>query len=173
MDIKGEYYEIQRFNQPMLWVLLILCCIGTIFLSIFMYYHQIVEGKPFGDQRMSDEGMIIYIIFSTIMMILLLIIFRKIRLEIRVTKYGLHYRYFPLIQNWRYIDRSIMENWEVKRFFSIRRGMRFGLRFFTIKIRGNTVLELRLSGRRNIRLGTQQPDDLRKAMERLFNRGED
>ena len=173
MNGKSEYYEIQRFNQPFIWVLLGCSVAGMIVFNVIMFYRQIIQGELVGDTPIPNEGLLLYIFFSTILMILIVLLFLKARLEIRVTKYGIHYRYFPLIRNWKYIDRDHITKWEVKKYFALGYGLRFGFRFLTIRIRGNFGLELTLANKPNIRLGTQRPEELRKAMEKLINRREE
>ena len=173
MNTRGEYYEIQRFNQPLMWVLLACSTGGMVVLNVIMFHRQLIKGERFGDTPMSDEGLLIYIFFSTILMIAIVLLFLKARLEIRVSRHGIHYRYFPIIRNWKYIDRGSIMKWEVKKYFSVGHGLRLGFRFLTIKIRGNVGLELTLAGKPNIRLGTQRPEELRNAMEKLINRREE
>ena len=114
MITRGEYYEIQRFNQPLLWVLLTCSAAGIVVFNVVMFYQQFIEGKPFGDEPMSDHGLVIYLLFSTALMIAIIALFLNARLELRVSRHGVHYRYFPIIRKWRYIDRGNIIKWEIR-----------------------------------------------------------
>ena len=89
------FKETQKFNQPMIWVGMIF--IGLIMTSIFGFgiYRQIFQGVPFGNNPMSDNGLIITFVLTILLFICLVLLFRFARLSTIIDQRGIEYRFFP------------------------------------------------------------------------------
>jgi len=84
------YQEKQRFTQWWLWAILI----GVSALAIFGIYRQIILGQPFGDNPMSDSGLIIF----AVLMIALSAFFWSIHLDTRIDKTHVRFSFFPFLK---------------------------------------------------------------------------
>ncbi len=172
--MKSEFYEVQRFRQWWLWGVIGLTTAGMLLFMATAFYSQIILGVPYGDNPMSDEALIITTIACAGIMIGVAVVMYVAKLEVKVDRHGITYRFSPFIHGWRYIGKDQITEWKVKTYLPPGYGIRLGFRFTTFNTSGNVGLELRLSGkRRRLRFGTQRPDELRTAMERMYNRERD
>ena len=169
MNAREYFYEAQQFRQWWIWLIVATTTAGVLLFNVRAFYHQIIQGVPFGDTPMSDQGLILFSILSLAFMIALVIMFYRAKLEIRVERHGISYRYFPFIPGWRFIAKDEITRWGIKSYFPSGYGIRLGLRFTTYNVSGTTGLELVLANRRNIRLGTRKPEELRHALEKMTN----
>lgn len=169
MNAREYFYEAQQFRQWWFWLIIATTTSGILLFNVMAFYHQIMRGVPFGDTPMSDQGLIVFSILSLAFMVGLVIMLYHAKLEIRVERYGLSYRYFPFIRSWRFISKDEISRWQIKSYFPPGYGIRLGLKFTTYNVSGTTGLELILANRRNIRLGTRKPEELRRALEKMTN----
>lgn len=169
MKRREYFYEVQQFRQWWVWLIVAMTTLGILVFNVMAFYHQIGRGVQFGDTPMSDQGLIFFGVFSLIFMAGLVVMFYHARLETRVERYGISYRYFPFICSWRFISKDQITRWAVKSYFPSGYGIRLGFRFTTYNVSGTNGLELILANRRNIRLGTRKPGELRHALEKMTN----
>ena len=153
------YKEVQRFTQWWLW--LILLSIATIpFVGI---YQQIILDQPFGDQPMSDGGLVTFAILT----LLLLLFFAFIRLTTTITAKEIQINFSP------FVNKSI--KWEaIEKVEVIDYGFvgGWGIRLFTsygtvYNIRGRKGLAITLKNGKKILVGTQQPQALSNAVHKI------
>ncbi len=168
--MKNEFYEVQRFRQWWLWALIALTSGGMLLFMATAFYNQIILGVPYGDKPMSDQYLILFTVGSSVIMIGVMVVMYVAKLETKVDRHGISYRFPPFIPGWKFIGREEISEWKITTYFPPGYGIRLGFRFTTFNTSGNVGLELRLSGRKNIRFGTQRPDELRTAMENMLNR---
>lgn len=165
------FYEVQRFRQWWLWVVIGLTTAGMLLFIATAFYNQIILGVPYGDKPMTDEYLIITTIACVAIMIGVVVVMYVAKLEVKVDHHGITYRFTPFIPGWRFIGKEQITEWIVKTYLPPGYGIRPGFRFTTFNTSGNVGLELRLSGKkRRLRFGTQRPEELRAAMESMFNR---
>ena len=87
MESEVLFTESQKFKQWWLW--LILGCINGLFL--FGVYKQVFLEQQFGDNPMSNSGLII----ATGILMLITILFINCKLETIIKKDGIYVRFFP------------------------------------------------------------------------------
>lgn len=153
------YKEVQRFTQWWLW--LILLSIATIpFLGI---YQQIILDQPFGDQPMSDGGLVTFAILT----LLLLLFFAFIRLTTTITAKEIQINFSPFVN--KSIKWEAIEKVEVLDYGFVGG---WGIRLFTsygtvYNIRGRKGLAITLKNGKKILVGTQQPQALSNAVHKI------
>lgn len=136
-------------------------------------YQQFVLGKPWGDDPMSDDFLIILTLFNVTAVVVMLIIFFNATLEIVVDKNSISYRYFPVIRRWRRIEREIIESFEVQSYYLRGYGIHYDLRGNkSITVKGNSGVQLTMLGGKKLLLGTQHPGELVTALNQMKNRSE-
>lgn len=173
------FTEEQRMN--ILWVKVLM---GVIWLGIFVlfgfaFYNQIALGKPFGDKPVSNIGLIS--IFAVIVLqmggVTLLLYFTRLILEIRED--GIYYRYPPFMNRFKRVDPMQIKEYSVIRYqplkdfggWGIKTGSRKFGRGYTIS--GNMGLFIVFNDGKKVLIGTQRPDAMKKAMDRMMNRAID
>lgn len=156
------FSERQCFRQWWLWALLLAPT------SIILYglYIQLVKGIPFGDNPMSDAGLIALSAF----LLLVLAGFYYTCLQVELSRAGIRYRFFPFF-GYRFIAWEEIAAAEVRRYKPLQEyggwGLKYGPGGTAYNVSGNMGLQLILhKNNKRILLGTQQPDELSLALRK-------
>ena len=156
------FTEKQSFNQW--WIILIVALV----LGIWLWgaIQQLILGKAFGNQPVSDTVLLLMGLIA-IMPLLLLVSFKMIT-EIRSD--GVYYKMPPFFKT-RKISKENIKSWHIRSYEPIKEyggwGIRFSLKQKKSKaynVKGKTGLQIELLSGRKILIGTQRPDELHKAM---------
>lgn len=165
--MKKPFEETQKFTQWWLWLTMIATSLGITLLMSYGMYTQLILGKPWGDEPLSDEMLIVVGLVMITVSLLTLTFYFTSSLEVRVDEHTISYRFTPFIR-WRTIDKSAIVSYRV-----MSRGLRgYGIRFglngsLTLNVKSNSLLELNLTNNRIIRIGTQQPEQLLAAVHNI------
>jgi hypothetical protein len=172
---KIYYQEEQKFDQ--IWFRLIILLSWAPMIVIFGtgIYQQIGQGKPWGDNPTSDTALLFTTICIFVIMTGVTWIAFSMRLITQVTKQGFVYRFPPLINKFKTIPKSMIKEYQVRKYspigeyggWGIRRGI-FG-RGRAYNVKGNIGLQFRLQDDKKILFGTQRPEALKAAMEKMMN----
>jgi hypothetical protein len=168
MNPKPLFSERQKFSQWWLWLILL----GIN--GVFMYgiYTQVINGRPFGDNPMSDQGLGIG--FACVL--LLTMLFYILRLETIVTEDGVYVRFFPIAlkfrkYGWDEIDKAYVRTysplgeyggWGIKGGFSSNGR--------ALNVSGSEGLQLELKHNTKLLIGTRKPKELTETLARI-NKG--
>lgn len=138
-------------------------------------YRQIILGESWGNKPMSDTGLVItfILVFLLILAVDLLFIFMKFIVEVRDD--GIYYRYLPFINKPKAIKKSEINKYEIRNFRPVTEYGGHGIRTnkskygkaFTVK--GKTGLQLYLNDRTKLLLGTQRPEKLLRAVNKIMD----
>ena len=166
----GFYKEHQRFTQWWLW--------GLIFLSIapMAYafgkgmYQQFILGEPWGDQPMSDTGLVLTIVGTSLIMGGVIWLLFTAELTIEVHDRTIYYRFTPFIAQNRRIGMEEIASWKVEKYnpftdvggYGWRKG--FG-RKPAYNVKGRIGLHLELKNGKKLLLGTQKANELKAAVQ--------
>ncbi len=167
---KTYFEESQRFTQIWLWLLIISVLLLMVGIAFAGVYIQLVQKRPFGNKPMSDTGIVIFSFFSILFSIGLIILHKSFHLQTRIDRFGISYRYFPLIRKWHTIYREQINNWKIVSRFTMQFGVRYGINSKTLNVQGNKKIALKLSSGKTLYIGTQQPEEISRAMKKLFDR---
>lgn len=171
---RPDFYESQKFTQWWVWAVILSSCLALTGISIAGMYQQFVEGIPYGNKPMPDTGLAIFTMVNLIISAALIWLFRVMKLETRIDKVGVHYRYFPLIPSWQTLTPHDISKWSVEKYLLLGYGIRYNLRGVkTLNVRGNKGLELSLTKGKKLRLGTQKPEEIELAMKALYKTDND
>jgi hypothetical protein len=172
--MKPLFEEKQRFTQWWLWAIIVGASVVSFGIFLNALYTQMVLGKPWGEKPMSDDALIMMVLFNLTAVVIMLLIFFNAILEIVVDKTGISYRYFPVLRRWRRIAREQIESFETKDYYLRGHGFHIDLRGNKrISVQGNTVIEIKMTNGRKLRLGTQRPGDFLLALNKMKTRSED
>ncbi|HNQ82220.1 MAG TPA: hypothetical protein PLW31_05410 [Bacteroidales bacterium] len=158
------YKEIQRFNQWWIWLIILL-------LSgfwIWQLVQQIFMGIPFGDNPAPDFVVILLGLFP----LGALLLFRFMILETVIDEQGVKYRFKPFQRKPKLIKPEDVKTYEVKKYNPVMEfggwGVRYGLKGTAYNVKGNMGAQFDLKNGKRFMLGTQNPDALRYALNKLF-----
>lgn len=141
---------------------------------IFGLHTQLVEGRPWGDKPMSNEGLITLFVFMLFTVILIVGLFFTMKLEVRIDEEGVHYRFVPLKNKWQLIKRDQISEYitEKKLRLFVTGGTGHHRNIFTktrsYRILGLSHLYLKLQNGEKILLGTQNLTGVEWAMKKLM-----
>ncbi|MDL2290366.1 DUF6141 family protein [Paludibacteraceae bacterium OttesenSCG-928-F17] len=159
-----EFREKQRMTQWWLWLLMI----GINIPFIYGIYHQIFMGEPWGNNPMSDTGLIIAAAFIFLFTLVLLFSF----LETVITKHGIYVRYFPFHIKFKYYDWNEISKVEIKNFNAIRNFGGYGVRYkkgmkASYILGGNKAILIELKSGKEFMIGTQKPEETEQVLKEL------
>lgn len=166
------FSEIQRFDQPWMRIPLYLLVIGNILLFSYGLYNQLIIGEPWGNNPMSDTGLIIVAIFTLFIWIGIFLLFQKSKLITNIGTESIQFRYPPFINKDRTIDLNEVKHMEIRKYkplweyggYGIRTSLRRGKAY---NVRGNLGLQLYLKSGKKILIGTQRKEQLDWALKKI------
>ncbi len=169
---EGDVYrERQRFRQLWLWILLLVVAVTTIGIFGYGIYRQLILGKSFGNNPMSDTGLIVTTVLMVLLNIALFGLFIFGNLTTTIDRSGISYRFFPFHRKYRHIELRDIERWEVVKYNPIKEyggwGIRYGKMDTAYNVSGNIGLRILLKDRKQFLFGTRRPEALRHFMEHL------
>ena len=143
---------------------------------LYGFSMQIILGKPWGDNPISDSGLIITSIFAVAVVGLTIWLLLSTKLEIRIDAKRIQYRYYPIMRKWAMLLPDQIEEFEVKKLGFLERGRRGYRGFFgkekKLTIMGRHALKIRTADGRKVIIGTQSPEQLERAMKKLMTKPE-
>ena len=171
---KPHFHEEQRFRQPWLWVLLVSVALIDVGVIVFLAYgmvQQLVFGRPWGDNPVSDRALTavgtLSIVATLVVSVGLLWAFHALRLITEVTPDGLHVRFAPFVN--RHIAFEDIEHCEARQYSPIREyggwGIRWGRSGKAYNVSGNWGVQLTLRNGKRLLIGSQDAKTLARAIE--------
>lgn len=158
------FNETQKFTQAWLWVVVIGCTLLPALIFGFGSYRQIVLGRPFGNNPMSDTGMIISFLAVVLLSILMVFLICLLKLTTVIDEEGIKYKFFPFHFKHRKITWIDIEKCEVVKYDPIREyggwGIRYGKEGKAFNVSGNKGLKIYLRSGKKLLLGTRKEDEL-------------
>jgi len=161
-----SFTEKQKFNQVWLWILVLLTVLLTTVIFGAGIYVQLVQGRVFGNNPMSDTGLIIVSCAIMAFNIVLLWLFGAGNLKTQIDDRGVHYRFFPFHRRFRHIAWDELESVEVVAYKPIRDyggwGIRYGKAGKAFNTSGDKGLQLVFKNRKRLLIGTHKAEELRQ-----------
>jgi hypothetical protein len=172
---KSYFKEEQKFDQ--VWFRLIISGSWVAMVVIFGWglYQQLVLKKPWGDNPTSDTALILTTVLVLTIMTGVTWMTFSMKLITEITEEGVKYRFPPLIRKFRTIPKSMIAVFQVRKYSPIGEYGGWGIRLGTMgrgrayNVKGNMGLQLKLQNNKRILFGTQRPEALRAAMDKMMN----
>ena len=101
MKGKTLFSEEQKFRQPWLWFMLI-ALFSVPGVLLWGVIRQILQGQPFGNNPMSDTGLVILFLLVLVLTILTIVMFLMIRLDTSITGSEIGVRFYPFHRSFHY-----------------------------------------------------------------------
>ena len=165
MNNEVLFLERQKFKQWWLW--LILLGVNALFLSGLI--KQVIGGQPFGDEPMSNTGLIIATGFT----FLLTLFFLNLRLDTIIRKDGIYVRFFPFHIKFKYFAWDTLTKSYVRKYSAVSEYGGWGLRLGVFgkgrayNVSGNKGLQLERNNNQKLLIGTNKPDELMEILNQL------
>jgi hypothetical protein len=158
--MKIEFKEAQRYNQWWLWIIMI----GLGIIPIAGIYKQLILGEPFGNNPMSDLGLIIFTIFIYAVIALVVLV----RLETEIDKNEIRILYFPFVKrsiNWKEVKSA-----EIIQYRFVGYGIKRSTEYGTIyNAKGNKGLAIELHNGKKLVIGTQKEKELKEVVSKFID----
>jgi hypothetical protein len=165
MKTKIYFKEEQKLDVWWLKVLIV----GLLFVSLGPIYYglitQLSTGVPWGDEPMSDTGLIIVSVVVTLIMagVIFFMFFSKLTTLVRGD--GIHLSFFPFFRE-KIISPNKIERYEVRKYkplleyggYGMKRSLRHGKAY---NMSGNIGLQLYFSNGKRLLIGTKRPDAIK------------
>ena len=157
--MKIEFSESQKFRQWWLWFLMF----SVALVPLYGAYSQLILGKPFGTNPMTDNQLLIltFAVFGVIY----LLYSSDLRTEIDKNEIRMHY--FPVYKRtiqWSEVDHAEVKNYGYVGGWGIRLWTRHGTVY---NVRGNEGLAIRLKSGKRLVIGTQKAEELKRAIHNI------
>lgn len=139
------------------------------------FYRQLYLGIPYGDEPMSDTGLLATGIGVVFILGLLVVVSFTGMLVTEVRTGGFYYRFTPFMRDFKGIPREEISSFEVKKYNPLTRYGGWGYRkqlfarSTAINIGGNKGVILYKTNGRNILFSTRDMPSMQKAMEQMMN----
>jgi len=146
-----KFQEVQRFTQWWFW--LILLGIGGV--ALYGIYKQLILAEPFGDNPMSNPGLIAFsaLIFGTIAFFLF------VNLKTEIDDKEIRIAFIPFAKktlSWKDVKKA-----EIVNYGFVGYGVRMSSKYGTVyNTKGNKGLAIELNNGRKFLVGSQKVDEL-------------
>lgn len=154
------FKEDQRFTQWWLWLILI--SIGI--LPVVGIVQQLILGEEFGDNPMSDFGLILFAVF----VFALLGLFLMMRLKTEIDQTEVRMSFIPFVKKrikWTEIKKAEVVNYGFVGGWGIRLSFKYGTVY---NIKGNMGLAIELKNGKRFVIGTQKEKELGSIVEKAI-----
>ena len=143
--------------------------------SVILYFIGMIV--VFSRNIENQEGMIISVSISLVILFLVAWLFAALKLEVRIEETRLVYRMPPLINKEKVIQKDEISSYEVSRYKPVMHYGGWGIRYSmkhgkAYSISGNKGLRLHLKSGKTILLGTRQMDEIKAAMDNMMQNSE-
>ena len=166
------FSEEQRFDQLWLKVPLYVLAVGNIVLLAYGFYKQLIAGKPWGDNPMSDVALAFTTFAVFLIWGLVFFLFEKTKLITTIYKKEIRLRFPPFFYKEKTIPIKLIQKMEVRKYNPITEyggwGLRYGLRGKAYNVKGNMGLQIQFINGKKLLIGTQKPDQAKWAITKII-----
>lgn len=152
------FNEEQTYRGTWVMYLILLLELPTLILLLVLFFQA---------EEKSEMGTALIVVVSSLFLIFLLIF--NLKLETRIDDYGLSYRYFPFIRNWRKIEKSQILSIGVINYSPITDYGGWGLKgnktAKAYSILGDEGVLIDIGEKKKIMIGTSKAKELRTYLE--------
>jgi hypothetical protein len=167
-----RYREVQKFRQPWVWCLVL----GSAGLMLWIFGYgivqQMVHGRPWGNNPMSDTGLVVTALISLSVSLGLVWLFLAMSLEVQVRSDGVFLHFKPLKR--RTIAYSEIASVEAVQYRPVVHyggwGIRRGRHGWAYNVSGNTGVRLDFHDNKHFLIGSQRHIELASAIETEMRR---
>ncbi len=159
------FSERQRFKK--IWIGLFLVGVNGIF--VWGIIQQIIYKHPFGNNPMSDQGLIV----TSILILLLSVLFANARLDTYITQDGIYLKFFPFHLSFKFYSWDSISKLYIRRYSPILEYGGWGIKRRNFKkgkayiVSGNKGLQLEFINKKKLLIGTAQAEEMEKILAKM------
>jgi hypothetical protein len=155
------FKENQRFTQPWLWFILVLVAL----LPVYGLYVQVYMGQEFGNNPMSNTGLIVL----AIALLGMIAFFGYMRLRSIYDQEGIRMSFRPFMQ--KKLSWDSIQSAEIVDYGFVGYGIRMSRKYGTVyNTNGSKGVYLVLGNGKRFVIGTQAPEELSKVLENYLGK---
>jgi hypothetical protein len=179
MDDRDDvlFSEVQRFNQLWIWAIIVPISVGPPILFGYGLYRQLIGGDPWGDNPLSDLGLVIAFLFCLAFGLVLLLLFIKMRLLVAVRPGELWLRFAPLHLSFKRFALDEFSSHRALTYRPIAEYGGWGIRLVSqgraYNVSGNRGVRFDYPDGRHLLVGSQHADELARAVDAALARAEE
>jgi hypothetical protein len=172
---RSYFKEEQKFDQWWFRLIMILSWVPILVIFGVGIYQQIVLKKPFGNNPTSDTGLLVTTAFVFLIMAATTWLTFTMKLITEITDKGIHYRFPPLIIRVKTIPKESIAEYQVRKYSPLGDYGGWGIKGGGFKkgkaynVKGDIGLQLRLKTEKKVLFGTQRPEAIKSAMDKMMN----
>lgn len=165
------FKEEQHFEPFLIWIVVGLGVIPMSSILGWGVYTQIILGQPWGDNPMSDVGLLLITLLVFALLVGIIMLLTKSTLQSEVTKWGVRYRFPPFIPGWKEILKQDLNEYRIRKYTIFRGyGVRWGLDGVkTLNVKGTQGIEFHYGKKKRLLIGTQHPQEFINALDKMMN----
>ncbi len=170
------FKEEQRFSQ---WWLKLVMYLSVLVALGPLYYGTIVQlstGLPWGDKPASNTSLLLIDLFVTLLMAGSLWLVFGTKMITVIKSDGIHVRFKPFLRKEKLITPNLIERFEVMKYSPVTDyggwGVKTGRKGKVLNVSGNIGLLLIFKNGKKLMIGTQRPDAIKRAMNKMMKRYE-
>ena len=165
------FREVQHFRQKWIWAILLIATVGPGLVITYGAFKQLVYNVPMGNHPASNGTVILTTLMFWLIMLGLLGLFAFSRLITEVRSDGLYVRFIPFHFRYQKIKFDEVQSYEARTYHPIGEyggwGIRYGVRGKAYNVSGNRGVEFTYRNGKHLLIGSQQADELAKAIGQL------
>jgi hypothetical protein len=162
------FREQQRFRQPWLWVVFLCISMPVVVLLGYGLYQQLVLKRPFGDNPLSDTGLVLMTAAVLLLHAAVIALFWFARLDVDVTPSDIAIRFRPFHLHPRRIHLRDVTDARARSYSALGEyggwGIRIGLKGWAYNVSGDEGVQLTLANGKRILIGSQRSHELEEAI---------
>jgi len=163
-----KFREIQKFRQPWIWLLVLGSAALMVWIFGYGLVQQLVVGRPWGNQPMSDTGLVVTSSITLAFSLGLVWLFLAMALVVEVRSDALHIHFKPLKR--RTVAYSNIARVEAVKYRPIVHyggwGIRRGRQGWAYNVAGDRGVRLDLQDGTHLLVGSQRFTELAAAIEK-------
>lgn len=166
-----QFKESQKFNQPLLWVILLSTYVPVHIWGIREIVNEYSKGNDWWTSE-TFAGALTGVIFLN----LLVVLFLLLRLETQIDRDGVQFRYPPFINSWRKIPHQEIQSVLVAHYSPWAYGgwgIRYNWHGWAYNVRGNKGILIKKKNGRQLLIGTRKSDEAQEAINQLMKEERD
>lgn len=156
-----HYEEEQRFsNKRWIW-----------FVLFFLFLLPIIMALTEEEPNQKDMTMILLSTVFAILPVAAILLYSKF--QIKIDNQGIHYKFFPAVIKWRVISKDMIESFEVTAKQTLLEKVECGYRrnrlnnTIVMNISGEKFARIKLKDGRRLKIGSENPEGLARALRKL------
>jgi len=166
------FSETQRFDQ--LWLRIPMYALGLFMMLLFArgMYTQFIIGEPWGDNPMSDNGLIVATLITMLTWIGIILLFEKSKLVTTIYMNELRLRFPPFFSKEKILPVSTIKSIKVRKYNPIWEyggwGIRYGFRGKAYNVKGNIGIQIHFKDGKSLLIGTQKPEQVKWTIQKML-----